>query len=363
MPIYMDRHDVAEEVTAEIVAEIHQEDLRIQHKYCCRGITYWYDDGRKTAFCLVEAPNKEAIVEMHAKAHGEVPNTIIEVDDTIVESFLGRIEDPKKSQKKELNIVNNPAFRILLVLKITQHNLNSAPAALSKSTLKTIGTLVDLYEGRIVKQTETNLLISYDATTKAINSALAIKELLATSLAITVQAHLGLSAGLPVTKEHGLFEETIKTAERLSDISQDRILITSEIKDLYESENLNLPVDKNFIRTIRLSDAHFLNNVMNHLEKEWRNPTLGVDDFCAHLGLSTSQLYRKMTTVIHKSVNVLVQDFRLQKALELVQKNDRNISEIAFDTGFNSAAYFTKCFQKKYGITPSSHRKNYKPLK
>ncbi len=43
MPIYMDRHDVAEEVTAEIVAQIHQEDLRIQHKYCCKGITYWYD--------------------------------------------------------------------------------------------------------------------------------------------------------------------------------------------------------------------------------------------------------------------------------------------------------------------------------
>lgn len=357
MPIYMDRHDVAEEVTAEIVAEIHQEDLRIQHKYGCRGITYWYDDGRKTAFCLVEAPNKEAIVEMHAKAHGEVPNTIIEVDDTIVESFLGRIEDPEKSQKKELNIVNNPAFRILLVLKVTKDNLQSAPATLSKSTLETIRTLVESYRGRMVKQAEAYLLISYDSTTNAINSALAIKEVLATSLDISVQSFMGLSAGLPVTKKQGLFEETIKTAERLSDLSQGRILITSEIRDLYESENLNHPINKNFIRTIRLADEDFLNNVMNHLEKEWRNPTLGVSDFCTSLGLSTSQLYRKMTTVIHKSVNVLVQDFRLHNALELVRKKDKNISEIAFITGFNSAAYFTKCFQKKYGMTPSSYRK------
>lgn len=85
MPIYMDRHDVAKVVTAEIVVKIHQEDLRIQHKYCCRGITYWYDDGRKTAFCLVEAPNKEAIVEMHAKAHGEVPNTGIAISRTFAQ--------------------------------------------------------------------------------------------------------------------------------------------------------------------------------------------------------------------------------------------------------------------------------------
>lgn len=47
MPIFMDRHDVSEAVTAEIVAQIHQEDLKIQDKYDCRGLTYWFDDARK----------------------------------------------------------------------------------------------------------------------------------------------------------------------------------------------------------------------------------------------------------------------------------------------------------------------------
>jgi len=53
----MDRHDVSESVTAEMVAQLHQADLKIQHKYACRGLTYWFDDLRKTAFCLVEAPS------------------------------------------------------------------------------------------------------------------------------------------------------------------------------------------------------------------------------------------------------------------------------------------------------------------
>lgn len=61
MPIFMDRHDVSDEVTAENVAQLHQEDLKIQHKFNCRGLTYWFDGVRKTAFCLVEAPNKEAL--------------------------------------------------------------------------------------------------------------------------------------------------------------------------------------------------------------------------------------------------------------------------------------------------------------
>ena len=65
MPIYMDRHDVSKDVTAEIVAQIHQEDLKVQHKFGCRGLTYWFDDIRKTAFCLVEAPDKNAIIKMH----------------------------------------------------------------------------------------------------------------------------------------------------------------------------------------------------------------------------------------------------------------------------------------------------------
>lgn len=40
----MVRHDVSKEVTAEIVAQLHQEDLKVQEEFNCRGLTYWYDD-------------------------------------------------------------------------------------------------------------------------------------------------------------------------------------------------------------------------------------------------------------------------------------------------------------------------------
>jgi len=47
MPIFMDRHDVSETVTAENIAQLHQEDLKIQDQFGCRGLTYWFDEKEK----------------------------------------------------------------------------------------------------------------------------------------------------------------------------------------------------------------------------------------------------------------------------------------------------------------------------
>lgn len=55
---------------------------------------------------------------MDNKARGEVPHRIIEVDDAVVESFFGRIEDLKKSKNTELNIISDPPFiTVIEILK------------------------------------------------------------------------------------------------------------------------------------------------------------------------------------------------------------------------------------------------------
>ena len=74
MPIYLDRHDTPEEITPEHVAEMHQADLKVQDEFGCRGFTYWFDNKRKSGFCLIEAPNKEALIKMHNLLHSLTPN-------------------------------------------------------------------------------------------------------------------------------------------------------------------------------------------------------------------------------------------------------------------------------------------------
>ena len=93
MPIYMDRHNT-EGLTREDIVASHVKDLAIQGQYGVRFITYWHDEVTSKAFCLVDAPNKEALQKVHDEAHGGIANEIIEVDPAAVEAFLGKVTGP-----------------------------------------------------------------------------------------------------------------------------------------------------------------------------------------------------------------------------------------------------------------------------
>jgi len=341
MPIYMDRHDLPGTVTAEHVAHIHQEDLKIEHKFGCKGLTYWFDDKRKTAFCLIIAPNKKAIQTMHDEAHGGIPNSVIEVDDDIVESFLGRIEDPKKSQNTELNIINDPAFRTILVTGIKRLSLKNSAFKQLNSVIhnhnKSIVKTLNRFKGSIVKQRLGYFLTSFDSVTNAVLCAIEIqskfKRAINNTYASDIKLNIGLSAGIPVTEKEGIFEDTIKMAEHLCDVVKGQIVVSSEVKDLYESENLNISIDDEFVYVLNPIDEKFLGILMDYTEREWSNTALNIDDFSRDLGYSKSQFYRKMISITGKSPNIFIKEYRLNRALKLFNKQIGNISKIAYESG------------------------------
>ena len=358
----MDRHDVSEDTKAEHVAQIHQADLKVQHKYGCRGFTYWFDGDRKTAFCLIEAPNKEAIQKMHAEAHGDIPNNIIEVNDSIIESFLGRIEDPKKSTNTELNFINDTAFRVIMLIE-TSNFLNRIEAnqfsVFTQKFHNSVTKTLKHFEGRIVKQDNNSYLVSFKSVTNAILCALKIQS---NFKYITPKFDLpnrklkiGLGSGIPVTDKDSVFEDAINLATYMCEVVKDQIVISSEVKALYESENRNSFINKEHIRTLNPSEEKFLYHLMKFIEEIWNNPTFNVNDFSKSLGYSKSQIYRKLMSLTGKSANSFMKEFRLHRAINLLHKQKGNISEIAFETGFNSPAYFSKCFFDKYGILPSKY--------
>lgn len=365
MPIYMDRHELPGDVTAEHVANIHQEDLKCQHKFGCKGLTYWFDDKRNTAFCLIKAPNKKALEDMHAHAHGGIPYSIIEVDPAIVESFLGRIQDPVKAQNTSLNIINDPAFRIIMVTGFFDRYLKPPEFILNKVSFEyynnSVVKLLIRFNGSLVKKKSDCFLISFESISDAVLCAIEIqtefKNFIKAKEFSNLKLKIGLSAGVPVTEKEEIFEDTIKLAERLCNVVNGNIVVSSDVKDLFESESLNVVIDKELVRSLNPSDEKFLNVLMDFTEKTWNRTDLKVDDFSKNLGLSKSQLYRKLKAITGKSLNTFVKEYRLQKAVDLLEKQKGNIAEIAFETGFNSPAYFSKCFQDTYGILPSSYTK------
>ena len=99
----------------------------------------------------------------------------------------------------------------------------------------------------------------------------------------------------------------------------------------------------------------FITQLMDFIDFNWSDSHVKVKDFSKPLGLSKSQCYRTLKKLTGKSPHIFLKDYRLKKALDLLKKKLKNISEIAFETGFTSPSYFSKRFQKKYGHTPSEY--------
>lgn len=101
------------------------------------------------------------------------------------------------------------------------------------------------------------------------------------------------------------------------------------------------------------ADEAFLNRVAEVIDRNMEEETFGVPGLADAVGLSRSQLHRKLKALAGKSPSQVIKEMRLQRAKELLEKGAGNASEVAFMAGFNSLAYFSTCFKDAYGVSPS----------
>ena len=71
------------------------------------------------------------------------------------------------------------------------------------------------------------------------------------------------------------------------------------------------------------------------------------------MGISRAQLYRKIKTMPGITPNDIIREARLKRADRLLETTDKSISEIAYEVGFSSPSYFTKCYREFFGRTPN----------
>ena len=367
MPIYMDRHDL-EAATAKDVAEAHREDLKIQHHYNCKGLTYWYDEERGTAFCLIEAPNADCVKRMHDDAHGLVPHQIIEVEPNVVSAFLGRIEDPKSDKQLEGSdqpIIDESAYRIIMYICLKDIIVLKSILEKSKAD-KVVNTSRDIiqrsinrYKGREVKKNRKRLILSFTSAASAVMCALEIqdeiKKAIDRNFLVTFNIKISLSAGSPVTEKNELFGDTVQLAARLCEVAnQQQVVMSSEVREAYNNEIMDGLPKETPVQMLSHGDEDFINKLIDTTESIWNDPKFDVGVFGKQVGLSRSQFYRKVSSITGLSPNDFIREFRLNKALNLIESQKGNVSQIAYETGFNSPSYFSKCFQKRYGILPSN---------
>lgn len=99
-------------------------------------------------------------------------------------------------------------------------------------------------------------------------------------------------------------------------------------------------------------DDKFLTRMNEIIEENFSNPELSVDFLAEKLCISRSGLFAKIKTLANITPNELIQVVRLKKAAILLAENKYRINEICYMVGFNNPSYFSKCFQKQFGMKP-----------
>jgi len=236
----MDRHYI-EDGTRHAIADAHEKDLKIQHKHGVQFLTYWFDEERCTTFCLVDAPNKDAIQNTHDEAHGDVPHEIIEVDPQIVQAFLGRVQDPAPSKSsKEVPI--DSAFRAIMFTDLKDSTLLSTTQGDTKAlhlihvhNALTRNKLRE-FNGNEVKHTGDGIMASFVSVSDSVDCAIAIQKAFNSynqdNPDEPLFLRIGLSAGEPIEEGGDLFGSAVNLAARLcAHAEPSQILVAQVVRD------------------------------------------------------------------------------------------------------------------------------------
>ncbi len=140
---------------------------------------------------------------------------------------------------------------------------------------------------------------------------------------------------------------------KLLDIQINNILINRKVlRNKFSKELILKPSDID----ITPLDAILVRKAIAVVEKHIPDGDFSSDQFAREMCMSRSKLHRKLKTLASKSTSEFIQSIRLKRAVDLIKTSQLSIEEVSVSVGFNSPAYFTKCYKKHFGKTPSAFK-------
>jgi len=101
-------------------------------------------------------------------------------------------------------------------------------------------------------------------------------------------------------------------------------------------------------------DQDFIQKLTNTVFENLNNEQFGAEELASQIGLSRSQIHRRLHQINGKSITEFIREIRLKEAHQLLEHNAGTASEIAYQVGFGSPTYFNRCFHEYYGYTPGA---------
>jgi signal transduction histidine kinase/ligand-binding sensor domain-containing protein/CheY-like chemotaxis protein len=149
----------------------------------------------------------------------------------------------------------------------------------------------------------------------------------------------------------------------------DKELLMARVKGIIKNKKelqhyfFNEVTRKNNGLTISEENKHFLYKCIEIIESSLLDPVLDVNSIADKMGMSYSNLYKKIKNLSGHSINGFIRFVRLRKSAELMIETNCNVNEAAYRVGFSDVKYFRENFNKQFGVNPSEfikkHRANF----
>lgn len=156
-------------------------------------------------------------------------------------------------------------------------------------------------------------------------------------------------------------EKLLQPIRRVLDESDDAEQLQSRIQNILDNQQR---LQKSFHRTVEADKQEtlrtaksFMERATEVMEQNYMNSEFGINEFAMALGMSKSLVSKRLNAEAGQTTIQFIRNYRLSVAKKLLLENfaRRNITEIAYKVGFDDPKYFTRCFTRKYGSSPSSY--------
>ena len=271
-----------------------------------------------------------------------------------IDQYTAQLEKAEITEPEDIDdfVVNDEKQTILIV---EDHKVLRS---FMKNLLKEDYNIIEAENGKIAfekaLQHVPNLIISDVIMPEMVGTELCskIKENLKTShipvILLTSRTSLvykfeGLESGADdyISKPFNLIEFKLRVKNLLNS--------TERLKNKFSSDDNFIPSEI----TVSSLDEDLLKKAFKIVEENISNEQFDIPFFCTELGVSRTMLFLKIKAWTNFTPNEFIHEIRLKRAAQLLEQNKLNVSEISYKVGFNNPKYFSKCFQKKYGETPT----------
>lgn len=354
MPLYLNLHKIHSKAKEDPSFTPKAHPLKIHDS--CRCLSAWIDLEKNYMVSLLDLPDESAL---YKRLNRNQFHEIIPVNSKVAEVFLERLKHsryiPTKGNTRFKILKNAEMSRVLLFVSAADPFLlryrlgEKAFVSFQENFQQTINDNICELQGKQIHLENNHCRASFISVFNALNCALKVKKKLSPDC-------LSAKIKLFLVPDNASAKPDLLSDFHFHSETRSAIVIASQIKNMCGNNVEENNDDETNLYWLPPSEENLLRSLLQVLNQNWQDPKFNCREFCRKIAMSKPSLYRKCTAVTGRSPNELIKEFRLLKALKILRSGE-SVTRTCYDSGFNSASYFSHCFQQQFNIQPNFYRR------